>query len=109
MTELFAVDERVFQVRKDLDRLFEAGSLTQDLYFKGLMLLAYEYAVENFPEEALEIVLEIDETYFRNTADKQMREDVEFFQRAALVYRSLLAAGLTPFAFNVIPQKQALA
>lgn len=109
MTELEKVQARVWPVQREMEAMVVDGKLTEDLYRKGLVMLAYEYAVAGFPEEAMILVLQIPSEYFKTVAPKHMREDVQYYQRASQTYRILTDCGLIPFHFNIIPQATAKA
>lgn len=81
-----------------------ATELTANLRNKGLIYVAYEYVVAGFPEEALGLLYSVPQQYFSTVCPIQMREDVEFFQRANAVLRSFRKIGVLPFHLEPIPK-----
>lgn len=75
------------------------GSIPDETLYKGLVLAAYEYIKAGYSDRAMNIVMGIPQDYFRSVAPTQMREDVEFFQRAHSVYREFHDIGIVPFQF----------
>src|SRR5437868_2634693 len=78
--------------------------LTSDLKNKGLVYIAYEYVLADFPEEALSVLYSVPQEYFISVAPEQMRQDVEFFQRLNAVFRSFRKIGVLPFYLDPIPR-----
>lgn len=80
------------------------SDLTVELKYKGLVLIAYEYVTTGWPEEAISVLFPVPQEYFSNIAPVQMRQDVEFFQRANAVLRAFRKIGVLPFQLEPIPQ-----
>jgi hypothetical protein len=92
--------KRLYAVEKQLHAALAEGKLTLGLYFKGLMQVAYEYAVEGLVQEALQTALKIDVNYLRHESVTQMQMDADYHHQVDFLYRTLLVSGLIPDAFT---------
>lgn len=83
------------------------SDLPLDLKYKGLVQLAYEYVMVGHPAEAISLLAEVPDTYYKGVMATQMRQDVEFFQRASAVWRAFRDCGVLPFSFEPVPRASA--
>lgn len=98
---LAGLDARITPVRRLLTEAFKTKAISKDAYFKGLLQIAYEYAVAGYADETLSVVLGIEPTYFRSVSSDQMVDDPQFHKQAEVVAEVLAATGLTSMTQRV--------
>ncbi len=79
--------------RVEIDALADASMISDDIYWKALIALAYEYANSGYPEDALILVMQIPASYYGPVINSQMEEDPDFKVCAEKVATVLVAAG----------------
>jgi hypothetical protein len=83
-----------------LQMAFKERAIPKELYFKGLILVAYEYAHRNLIEDALAAIAPIERSYYTSTVITQMEEDKDFHEIAAHL------AELLGYSFEVTPTQR---
>ena len=84
------IDEALMALRA----MLRGGSITDDIYNKAAIGLAYEYAQGAEMGEALAIVNSIPLEYYQGPQEQQMREDANY-QKVAVEFSKLLVQYVT--------------
>lgn len=101
------------EVRKGIDDAFAAvrslhrdGKLSDDLYHKSVVCLAYEYAVLGEMLACAATLQLVPVTYSGDVMRQQMREDEAFRVVATTVARKLVEAGLVDLGRGLVPTQK---
>jgi hypothetical protein len=92
---------RIAPVRKLLQEAYQSKAVTKDAYHRGLVQIAYEYAVAGYADETLGVVMGVEASYFKSASTEQMKADPEFHKQAQVVADVLTATGLLPITQKV--------
>jgi hypothetical protein len=100
------IDASVFPVAKQLEEALRTGEIDIDLYCKGHVALAFEYAVCAYGLEAASHMQRLPVSYFLTSFKTQMAWDEHFKDKVEVIYTACFEDGLFPFQ---VTQKPALA
>lgn len=76
-----------------LDELWRSGVLEDAIYFKAKVAIAYEYVVGEAMNDAVDILVAIPASYYRDHQLAQMREDPKYSELVVYIAKQLLATG----------------
>lgn len=77
----------------DLDELYCKKLFEEDIYFKCILGLAYEYMVLHEGEKALSLIFRCEPDYFKGAIQTQMEQDPLFRDVIIVLTHSLSKAG----------------
>ncbi len=78
-----------------------AGGMPKDKYLKGVLSLAYEYAVAGELADCRTLVKECDELYLLDVLPLQMADDPVFHEVALMVAKKLAESGVGESAIRM--------
>lgn len=83
----------VRSAKNEIEDIRASGRLPDEVYYKCLVCLAYEYASHKYIEEVVALITQIPTEYFGPISTKQMEEDYSFKVCAEAVAQVLVNAG----------------
>lgn len=95
------LDSRIAPVRRLLQDAYRSKSVTKDLYHKGLVQIAYEYAVAGYVDETIGVLVGVEPSYYQNAFVSQMDADPQFHSQGNTVAEVVASAGLMPITQKV--------
>lgn len=76
-----------------LHQLRQMGQIDDDKYFKGVVCIAYEYAVNDSIASAIALLAMVPEAYYKLVQPTQVLEDGVYWEVASELARLLVAKG----------------
>jgi hypothetical protein len=95
-------------IKYELDRMLDAKEITPEEYSKNIVLLAYEYAVNGYAEECIQMLTHVTEGYFSEHSFKHFNEDEIYFIKSNTIFEILDYAGFVNYDI-LATQKEASA
>lgn len=85
-----AIEEALLAIKT----MVREEAITPDIYFKGLVSLAYEYVLLNDASAATDLLNLVPVEYFLGVQDKQMEDDPVYAEVSVKLAKYLIDAGL---------------
>jgi hypothetical protein len=92
---------RIAPVRRLLQEAYRTKAVTKDVYHKGLVQIAYEYAVAGYVDETMGVLMGVEPIYFKTAFVTQMDAEPQFHSQGQTVAEVLATAGLMPMTQKV--------
>lgn len=96
------------QSENEIISLHENHLLTNEEFYKCIIGLAYEYAIEKSFSKCIKLLKKCDPEYFTGKMKEEMLEDEKFYKVGEILAKSLVDANivnLMEFNFNKAPAK----
>ncbi|MDE2425684.1 MAG: hypothetical protein KGO96_07240 [Elusimicrobia bacterium] len=74
-SSLVILQKKAYEMLDKLNDLKDNHILSEDMYHKELIFLAYDLAKEDHVDEALSMILRIDKKYFMGVQEEQAKDD----------------------------------
>lgn len=84
-------------LKKELDDNHANEQISDEDYNKQIAILAYQFAINKFPDECLEMLLNIKGDYFKKEAVKHFKEDESFFNQCSFIFEILSFLNFVPY------------
>lgn len=88
---------QVNHIKEELDYMLNNKQMSEEDYNKNIVLLAYEYSINGFPDDCLLMLLNTTPNYFNKIAPTQFKEDEVYFTKCTLIFEVLAHIGYTPY------------
>jgi hypothetical protein len=80
-----------------LDSLLNKNKITKREHSKGLCLMVYEYSINGFINESINMYLSINQSYINDLLYEDLAEDRDFFVKLNTWYELLAYSGHVPY------------
>ncbi len=94
--------EEVTAALKQMDAIRATGAMSDDVYHKVLVSLAYEYLMVNAQQEGLRLLMKVPASYYKEVQLKQMYEDLMYRDLVVLLSYKLIQLGIVEGADEVV-------
>jgi hypothetical protein len=86
-----------------LREMLQEGKITEDAYYKLIVMAAYEYLVLKDTQNAIILLNGIPISYYENMQGEQMATDPEYCKQATFVADTLISTGLVDENMHLDP------
>jgi hypothetical protein len=83
-------------IKEDLDKMLMDKTIGEDEYNKNISALAYEYAINGFPDDCILMLLSLKGDYFQGDGIRHFKEDEAFFSKCYVMFEVLSFVGHVP-------------
>ncbi len=83
-------------IKESLDKMLVDRSITEDDYNKNIASLAYEYAINGFPDDCVLTLLFLKGDYFQGAGIQHFKDDEDFFSKCYVILEVLNFIGHVP-------------
>lgn len=85
------------QAKEDLDNLLKDGKITEDYYNKGIIYIAYDYAINGMADDCMLVLMNLSPNFLTSIEVDDNFEKSDFFKKCAFILEILDFTGYTSF------------
>ncbi len=83
-------------IKESLNKMLSDNSITEAEYNKNITSLAYEYAINGFPDDCVLTLLLLKGDYFQQSGIQHFKDDDTFFSKCYVILEVLNFIGYVP-------------